>query len=171
MKIVLIGYMSSGKSTIGKHLADKLFLPFIDLDIYIEKKEKKSVSDIFKNKGEIYFRLIEHKYLKEILISDQKVVLSLGGGTPCYADNMNLINTANTISFYLQTSIKELVDRLTKEKDDRPLIASLEDNKISEFVAKHLFERRVFYEKANFIIKTEGKSKSEIIKELNVSLQ
>jgi shikimate kinase len=171
MKIVLIGYMSSGKSTIGKHLADKLFLPFIDLDIYIEKKEKKSVSDIFKNKGEIYFRLIEHKYLKEILISDQKVVLSLGGGTPCYADNMNLINTANTISFYLQTSIKVLVDRLTKEKDDRPLIASLEDNKISEFVAKHLFERRVFYEKANFIIKTEGKSKSEIIKELNVSLQ
>jgi shikimate kinase len=163
--------MSSGKSTIGKHLADKLFLPFIDLDIYIEKKEKKSVSDIFKNKGEIYFRLIEHKYLKEILISDQKVVLSLGGGTPCYADNMNLINTANTISFYLQTSIKVLVDRLTKEKDDRPLIASLEDNKISEFVAKHLFERRVFYEKANFIIKTEGKSKSEIIKELNVSLQ
>jgi shikimate kinase len=171
MKIVLIGYMSSGKSTIGKHLADKLFLPFIDLDIYIEKKEKKSVSDIFKNKGEIYFRLIEHKYLKEILISDQKVVLSLGGGTPCYADNMNLINTANAISFYLQTSIKVLVDRLTKEKDDRPLIASLEDNKISEFVAKHLFERRVFYEKANFIIKTEGKSKSEIIKELNVSLQ
>jgi shikimate kinase len=64
-----------------------------------------------------------------------------------------------------------LVDRLTKEKGDRPLIASLEDNKISEFVAKHLFERRVFYEKANFIIKTEGKSKSEIIKELNVSLQ
>jgi shikimate kinase len=171
MKIVLIGYMSSGKSTIGKHLADKLFLPFIDLDIYIEKKEKKSVSDIFKNKGEIYFRLIEHKYLKEILISDQTVVLSLGGGTPCYADNMNLINTANAISFYLQTSIKVLVDRLTKEKDDRPLIASLEDNKISEFVAKHLFERRVFYEKANFIIKTEGKSKSEIIKELNVSLQ
>jgi shikimate kinase len=171
MKIVLIGYMSSGKSTIGKHLADKLFLPFIDLDIYIEKKEKKSVSDIFKNKGEIYFRLIEHKYLKEILISDQKVVLSLGGGTPCYADNMNLINTANAISFYLQTSIKVLVDRLTKEKVDRPLIASLEDNKISEFVAKHLFERRVFYEKANFIIKTEGKSKSEIIKELNVSLQ
>jgi shikimate kinase len=171
MKIVLIGYMSSGKSTIGKHLADKLFLPFIDLDIYIEKKEKKSVSDIFKNKGEIYFRLIEHKYLKEILISDQKVVLSLGGGTPCYADNMNLINTANAISFYLQTSIKVLVDRLTKEKDDRPLIASLEDNKISEFVAKHLFERRVFYEKANFIIKTEGKSKSEIIKELHVSLQ
>jgi shikimate kinase len=171
MKIVLIGYMSSGKSTIGKHLADKLFLPFIDLDIYIEKKEKKSVSDIFKNKGEIYFRLIEHKYLKEILISDQKVVLSLGGGTPCYADNMNLINTANAISFYLQTSIKVLVDRLTKEKGDRPLIASLEDNKISEFVAKHLFERRVFYEKANFIIKTEGKSKSEIIKELKVSLQ
>ena len=170
MKIVLIGYMSSGKSTIGKHLADKLFLPFIDLDIYIEKKEKKSVSDIFKNKGEIYFRLIEHKYLKEILISDQKVVLSLGGGTPCYADNMNLINTANAISFYLQTSIKVLVDRLTKEKDDRPLIASLEDNKISEFVAKHLFERRAFYEKANFIIKTEGKSKSEIIKELNVLL-
>jgi shikimate kinase len=148
-----------------------LFLPFIDLDIYIEKKEKKSVSDIFKNKGEIYFRLIEHKYLKEILISDQKVVLSLGGGTPCYADNMNLITTTSAISFYLQTSIKVLVDRLTKEKDDRPLIASLEDNKISEFVAKHLFERRVFYEKANFIIKTEGKSKSEIIKELNVSLQ
>jgi len=170
MKIVLIGYMASGKSTIGKYLADRLFFPFLDLDDYIEKQEKKSIANIFKDKGEIYFRQIEHKYLKEILLSKESFVLSLGGGTPCYANNMSLINNSNVSSFYLQSSIKTLVDRLIREKNKRPLVASLENEKISEFVAKHLFERGVFYNKANFIINIDSKSTSEIVKEIRILL-
>ena len=170
MKIVLLGYMASGKSTIGRVLSDTLFSPFIDLDNYIENKEKKTIGNIFKDKGEIYFRRIEHKYLKEILSSQENFVLSLGGGTPCYADNMNLIKTSGTTSFYLQATIKTLTDWKKKKKSNRPLMASLENEKIPEFVAKHLFERRAFYEQANTTLKTDAKSTSEIVKELRVLL-
>ncbi|QTE23241.1 shikimate kinase [Polaribacter cellanae] len=170
MKIVLLGYMASGKSTIGKKLAKKLYLNFIDLDNYISEKEKMSISEIFKTKGEIYFRTIEHKYLKEILNSDEKFVLSLGGGTPCYANNMEVILNTNVKSVYIKASINTLVERLVKEKRERPLVANLENEKITEFVAKHLFERRFFYEQANYSIITDGKEVSEIVTELRILL-
>ena len=92
MKIVLLGYMASGKSTIGKDLSKNLEVPFIDLDDYIENKFEKSITNIFKEEGEIFFRLQEHEAIKEILENEDRFVLSLGGGTPCYANNMNLIN-------------------------------------------------------------------------------
>ncbi|QNM86440.1 shikimate kinase [Polaribacter pectinis] len=170
MKIVLLGYMASGKSTIGKQLAKKLYLNFIDLDDYIEEKEKMSISTIFKEKGEIYFRRIEHIYLKEILNSDEKLVLSLGGGTPCYANNMDFINTTNAISVYLKTTIKTLVERLLKEKSKRPLVASLDNEKITEFVAKHLFERGYFYEQANFTLPIDNKTINKIVTEIRILL-
>jgi shikimate kinase len=158
--------MASGKSTIGRVLSDELFYPFIDLDNYIENKEKKSIGNIFKDKGEIYFRRIEHKYLKEILSTQENFILSLGGGTPCYADNMSLIKTSGATSFYLQATIKTLSERLIKEKSNRPLMASLENEKIPEFIAKHLFERRVFYVEASSIVKIDGKSTLGIVEEL-----
>ena len=158
--------MGSGKSTIGRNLASKIQLPFIDLDDYIKEKERKRISTIFKEKGEIYFRKVEHQYLKEILNFNESFVLSLGGGTPCYANNMHLIKNSDAVSFYLQSSVKSLVKRLLKRKSKRPLIAALEDDKIAEFVAKHLFERRPFYEEADFTIKTDDTSRSEIVSEL-----
>ena len=168
MKILLLGYMASGKSTIGKQLAKKLYLPFIDLDDYIIAKEKMEVSTIFKEKGEIYFRLIEHKYLQEILNSDKDVVLSLGGGTPCYADNIKLITESNAISIYLKGSIQLIVERLKHEKNQRPLVANLEDEKLTEFIAKHLFERQAFYQQATFSIPIDNKSLKEIVTEIRV---
>jgi shikimate kinase len=170
MKIVLLGYMASGKSTIGKQLAKNLFINFIDLDDYIEDKEKMTVSTIFKEKGEIYFRQIEHQYLKEILNSDEKLVLSLGGGTPCYANNIEFINTSSAVSIYLKSSIKTLVERLLKEKSKRPLVASLDDEKITEFVAKHLFERRFYYEQANFVLSIDNKLPTDIVTEIRILL-
>jgi shikimate kinase len=166
MKIVLLGYMASGKSSIGKKLSKKLSMSFIDLDDYIIEKEKMTISDIFKAKGEIYFRLIENKYLKEILLKKNHFILSLGGGTPCYANNMEEINKNETISIYLQGTIPTLVKRLIKKKSTRPLIASLSDDKIPEFVAKHLFERRFFYDQAKMMIKIDSKSKKDVVKEL-----
>ena len=166
MKIVLLGYMASGKSSVGKKLSKKLSMSFIDLDEYIIEKEKMAISDIFKAKGEIYFRLIESTYLKEILLKKENFILSVGGGTPCYANNIEEINKNDTISIYLQASIPTLVKRLIKKKTKRPLIASLDDDKIPEFVAKHLFERRFFYDQAKITLKVDDKSKKKVAKEL-----
>ena len=163
MKIVLLGYMASGKSTIGAHLSKELSLPFIDLDTYIESKEKNTINAIFKEKGEIYFRRVEHLYLTELLNSEEKFVLSLGGGTPCYANNMESILKADkTISFYLQASIALLVERLIKGKENRPLAKEIGDEKLVEYVAKHLFERRFFYEQAHQKIAIDHKEIFEI---------
>lgn len=158
--------MASGKSSIGKKLAKSMTTNFIDLDDYIVEKEGMSITTIFKEKGEIYFRKIEHQYLKEILANEDDFILSLGGGTPCYANNMELINNTNATSIYLQGSIPTMVKRLIKKKAKRPLIAALGDDKIPEFVAKHLFERRFFYEQAKITIKIDDKKKSEVAEEL-----
>lgn len=166
MKVVLLGYMASGKSSIGRRLSKKINLPLIDLDNYIEAKEQLSIADIFKQKGEIYFRKIENIYLKELLQKNESFVLSLGGGTPCYANNMDLINQSDAISIYLKASVNKLANRLIKKKSKRPLVANLSDDKIFEFVGKHLFERNVFYDQAKIIVKTDGKTKSETTTEI-----
>lgn len=162
MHIVLLGYMGSGKSTIGKLLSSQTGQPFLDLDEYICQKEKRSISEIFAQKGEIYFRKKEHEYLKEVLENKQDMILSLGGGTPCYGNNMELILQYDTLSVYLKASIQTLTERLLKHKNSRPLIASLEDEQVPEFIAKHLFERRFFYEQASQTIVIDHKSAMEI---------
>ena len=164
MKIILLGYMASGKSTISKLLAKTKNIEAIDLDDYIIEKEGKSIKEIFKNKGEIYFRFQENKYLKELLKNNKSFVLALGGGTPCYANNMQLIQE-NAKSIYLRANLNTLLDRLQKEKSNRPLIASLNDKKLKEFIAKHLFERAPFYEQANQIITIDNKSIKDITAE------
>jgi shikimate kinase len=166
MKIVLLGYMASGKSSIGKKISKHLKMNFIDLDDYIIDKEEATIAEIFKQKGEIYFRNIENKYLKEILSKDDNFILSLGGGTPCYANNMEIIKEKATTSIYLQGNVSTMVKRLINKKAKRPIIASLDDDKIPEFVAKHLFERRFFYEQAKITIKIDDKTKTEIAKKI-----
>lgn len=171
MHIVLLGYMASGKSTIGKQLSEKLGMPFLDLDIYISENKNKSVPEIFSQNGEIYFRKKEHEYLKEVLENQQDCILSLGGGTPCYANNMELIHNQNAISIYLKASIQTLSERLLKNKSSRPLVAFLDDDQVPEFIAKHLFERRFFYEQAKKVVVIDQKSASEIVDEIETLLQ
>jgi shikimate kinase len=168
MIVVLIGYMASGKSTLGNILADKLNYEFIDLDDYIEKEEKSTVSNMFKLKGEIYFRKMETHYLKELLSGSNNLVLSLGGGTPCYSQNMDVIlNTKNVKSVYLKASIPTLMARLINEKSKRPLVAHIEtDDLLKEFIGKHLFERSQFYSLAHVTVTTDNKLTKDIIEEL-----
>lgn len=168
MIIVLIGYMASGKSTLGRILAKKLDYNFIDLDDYIEENEETSINNIFKDKGEIYFRIKESVYLNHILKTKKNIILSLGGGTPCYGNNMvKILNKKNAISIYLKSSISTLVSRLKNEKTKRPLIAHLKtDDLLIEFIGKHLFERAQFYNKADKIIVTDQKTENEIIEDL-----
>lgn len=167
--IVLIGYMGSGKSAIGKQVAKINNLAYADLDDYIEQQEGRSIKQIFEEKGEVYFRRIESHYLKEFLTSCSNTVFSLGGGTPCFGNNMDVINNySNVTSIYLQTSVGELSKRLFKEKEKRPLIAHIETTEaLTEFIAKHLFERITYYNRAKHNIKTDSKSISEISLEIN----
>ncbi len=157
--------MASGKSTIANKLAKSLNIQSIDLDDYIEENEGISIKNIFKEKGEIYFRNKENYYLKELAKNSNDFVLALGGGTPCYANNIDLI-TQNGISIYLKASIQTLYERLISEKSQRPLVADLSSSKLKEFIAKHLFERTPFYEKAQHTITIEEKSTNEITSEI-----
>jgi len=171
MKIILLGYMGSGKTTVGKKLAKKVYTSFYDLDHYIESREEATISEIFQNKGEIYFRKMEHKYLKEFLEEKDEYVLSLGGGTPCYAGNMNIIlNQKDVQSVYLQANIPTLKDRISRNKQKRPLIASLSDEKMTEFIAKHLFERRDFYEQAHHTVSVNDRDVNTIVAEVRIAL-
>jgi len=158
MKIILLGYMASGKSTIGKSISKVLNLPFIDLDEFIEEKYKSKVSELFKTIGELFFRKVEKESLIELLESNDSFVLSLGGGTPCYYDNMKLILEAkDTLSFYLKTDIKELLRRIKEDENQRPLISHLKtDEDIIEFIGKHLFERSYYYNQADYKIDTSN---------------
>ena len=166
MKIVLLGYMASGKSTVGRLLARQLGISFVDLDDYIEQQQKKSIKDIFSEKGEIFFRKLEHQMLKEVLDSHTAVVLSTGGGTPCYANNMETILQQSDNSIYLNHSIPVLVERITKEKEHRPLVKNIPDNDLPEFVGKHLFERRPFYMQAEHRVDCDPLSAEEVVAEI-----
>ncbi|MFT4803020.1 MAG: shikimate kinase [Psychroserpens sp.] len=171
MTLFLVGYMGSGKSVIGSKLADILKYNYLDLDGYIEEKEGATIKIIFKTKGEIYFRKLESSYLKE-LIGLNNTVISLGGGTPCYGNNLNLIlESENSLSIYLKASIKTLVGRLYQERYKRPLIAHLEDiSALNEFIGKHIFERAPFYEQSSLSIKTDGLDINEVVDNLVLKL-
>lgn len=165
-KIVLLGYMGAGKSFFGKELANITQRKFIDLDEYIQKSENTSIEMLFKTKGELYFRKKEHQYLIEILNCDEEIVLSLGGGTPCYFNNMDLFQKEDVISVYIKASVETLFQRLKAQKSQRPLIAGIEDNDLKEFIAKHLFDRSYFYNQANIKINVDEKEVNEVVNEL-----
>ncbi|WP_459212867.1 shikimate kinase [Aquimarina rhabdastrellae] len=168
MNIVLIGYMGSGKSHISKALSQKINKSAIDLDDYIEAKEEKTIAEIFSTKGEIYFRKKESEYLKECLKTQENAIISLGGGTPCFGNNLAIIKDAtNTITIYLNTTVGGLTKRLILEKSKRPLIAHLEsETALEDFIRKHLFERSYYYNQADHNIKTDNKNIEEITEEI-----
>ena len=172
MNIYLMGYMGSGKSAVGKELATRLGYSLIDFDDYIETKENATISSIFKEKGEIYFRKKEAAYLIELTetIKD-KTIISLGGGTPCYGVNLETIKKTGSISLYLNTSVQELTARLWGERSKRPLISLQESQEsLEEYIRKHLFERGFYYNQARHSIKTNDKSVNDIVQEIMTEL-
>lgn len=172
MIVVLIGYMASGKTSIGKKLANKLSYDFIDLDDLIEEKENLTVSQVFKSKGEVYFRNQEHLHLKEVLNTKNNIVLSVGGGTPCYSNNIDIIVNNNKVkSIYLKASIATLTEKLMRKKAKRPLIAHIEtEAAMAEFIGKHLFERVQFYNQAEIMLPVDNKTKDVIVEDIILKL-
>ena len=169
MKIVLLGYMGSGKSSIGNVLATKLGVPFSDLDRYIEEMEDRSISNIFAKEGEIGFRKKESFYLSKILDDPKSLVISTGGGTPCFGNNLEIIKKSKkTTSVYLKTSIDELTDRLFYKKTKRPIIAHLNTREqLHDFIRKHIFERSFYYTQADKTVTTDDKSIQRVVEEID----
>ena len=165
MKITLIGYMGTGKSHISNILSNKLNFKLFDLDKEISEKYKLTIPQFFEKYGEIKFRKAEKDALEEILALKENCILSVGGGTPVYYENMETINS-ESISIYLRTGISTLAERLKKNKQKRPLISNIPDEDLPEFIAKHLFERNPYYSKARYIVDTDQKSTDEVAEEI-----
>ncbi len=150
MRIYLIGYMGCGKTTLGRKLAEHAGLQFIDMDDYIEKRNCKTVPQIFAEDGEAEFRKKENKALKE-LSEFTGVVIATGGGAPCFFDNMDLMNrTGKTI--FLNIDPKILASRLMESKTERPLIKGKSKDELVDFIDETLKKRNEFYTRAHFQI-------------------
>ena len=170
-KVILVGYMGSGKSIIGQLLSEKTGVLFLDLDQIIEAREKSSIKKIFETKGEIYFRKLEHLIFEELVQSSQNFILSTGGGTPCYANNHKMLSGAGIFSIYLAASVDTLCNRLYSQQEKRPLLLNKSENELKDFIAKHVFERNYYYNQTNYIIDTNNKTPDAIVNEINVLLQ
>ena len=149
-RIILIGYMGAGKTTIGKALARKLGRPFYDLDQYIESRQRKTVADIFAECGEAGFRKVERNMLHEVA-EFEGVIISCGGGTPCFSDNMDYLNRQGE-TVYLRATPQVLREHLLMGKTVRPLIQGKSPDELIKFIEESLEKRQPFYEQAKHTI-------------------
>ncbi|MBK7762026.1 MAG: shikimate kinase [Bacteroidetes bacterium] len=160
MRFFLTGFMGCGKSFWGRRLAPIYNLPFFDLDEVIETSEGKSISTIFEEIGEEAFRELEKFHLHNIIQHHSKFIMSTGGGTPCYSDNLQLMN-AKGISIYVKASPEFLANNLRNEIHQRPLLANISEMELENFIERKLLERKSLYEMSTYIV--EANSVNEII--------
>lgn len=156
MRIFLLGFMGSGKSFSGKRLAEKFGMSFIDLDAYIEAKEGRTIREIFEEEGEDYFRKVERECLHE-MAEKEMTIISTGGGTPCFFDNMKWMNDRG-ITVFLETSVDVLANRLFNEMKKRPLLKDFSKEELKKYIEKKLEERNPFYHQTQILYnqKEEG---------------
>ena len=158
--------MGCGKSTIAQNLSKITNIPFLDLDKCIENKANLSINEIFEQFGEIHFRRLEHEMLLELLQSSENSIIGLGGGTPCYANNHELLKRDDVTSIYLKASIDTLYNRLIHNKSKRPLIANMNEEEMREFIAKHLFDRSYYYNHAQHKVSVDNKAVDETVQDI-----
>ncbi len=161
MRIYLIGYMGSGKSTIGKQLASRLGYPFLDLDQHFEERYRISIIDFFEKYGELLFRNLERDLLHETRVFDD-ILISTGGGTPCSFDNMKFIRDYG-IAVYIRWPVKLLAERLQNLKKKRPILKDLDPGALQEKIKEHLAEREPFYNQADIVIDAGDLSQPQLI--------
>jgi shikimate kinase len=169
MNIFLIGFMGSGKTRLGQQLSAKLNRPFIDLDEQIEAHEGRSVLNIFKEKGELYFRDLELKMLQR-QIAKKNAVVSLGGGACCNNEAWTFM-AIHGLTIYLEVEEKILFGRLRQDRTTRPLIAGLNDEKLRTFIHARMEEREVWYKKSDLIFEKDRTSISFLVQQLNNYLE
>ncbi|MCF6241752.1 MAG: shikimate kinase [Bacteroidales bacterium] len=160
MRIYLIGFMGSGKSTAGKKLANKLALDFFDLDDLIEQESAMTIAEYFENFGEAKFRELENIVLQKTF-QLENVLISTGGGTPCFFNAIDEINE-NGISVYLKAEIPLIISRLKDEKNQRPLIKSKNNEELKEYLNSLLEQRKIHYEKAHIVVDAKSLNIAEL---------
>jgi shikimate kinase len=151
--VILIGMPGSGKSSLGFILSKLMRLPFVDTDYYISKKEQKSVSDIFAKHGEDYFRKLEKQMLLEI-VEHEPLVISTGGGMPCFFDNMDIMNEF-AVTVYLEVAPEQLFEHLKNDKK-RPLVKSKTAEELMDYINTSLRQRKPYYEKADITVRVDN---------------
>ena len=149
-RIILIGYMGSGKTTVGKALSKETGMMFYDLDWYIESRMRKTVAQIFAEKGEEGFRKIEHNMLHEVA-EFENVIISCGGGTPCFFDNIDYINQQGEV-VYLKATPEVLYRHLLMGKVERPLIKNKTPEELIAYITEQVAKREDFYNKARYTL-------------------
>lgn len=149
-RIILIGYMGSGKTTVGKALSKETGMMFYDLDWYIESRMRKTVAQIFAEKGEEGFRKIEHNMLHEVA-EFENVIISCGGGTPCFFDNIDYINQQGEV-VYLKATPDVLYRHLLMGKVERPLIKNKTPEELIAYITEQVAKREEFYNKARYTL-------------------
>ncbi len=159
--IFLVGFMGAGKTTLAKKLASKLSYSWLDTDQEIEKKEGIKISEIFKVRGEAYFRTLE-KQLVDDLIPNQNIIIASGGGLPCFNDNMSKLNKLG-ITIYLERTPKELFQRVKQATNSRPLIADKSDEELLEYIKNTMEKRREIYLKSTIIADRFSQTSEKII--------
>ncbi|MBR1889461.1 MAG: shikimate kinase [Alloprevotella sp.] len=167
--IAIIGYMCAGKTFVGRELARLRNQMFYDLDWYIEHRYRKKIADIFSEEGEEGFRLKERRMLHEVA-SFEDIVLSCGGGTPCYYDNMDFLNETS-ITFYLKASPETLFEHFKMSRQTRPMVADAKDEELDTLIRTQLTEREPFYKKAQHIIDINTLGSAELITEVAQIIQ
>ena len=153
MKVYLIGFMASGKSTIGSELAKELNYEFIDLNAYIENKQGMSIKQIFERKGEAHFRVLENAALREVASIKGDIIIASGGGTSCFYNSIDYMNKTG-VTIYLKVEIAELVARLIESKTDRPLLWGKTKQELNDYILRVLDERKKYYEKAKITVES-----------------
>lgn len=154
MRIFLIGFMGSGKTHWGKQLAQRLQLSFFDLDEVIAQSEQLTIPEIFGKQGEEYFRNKEKEMLEKLVDENASMVVSCGGGTPCFFNNIEFMKKYGTV-VWLNTTVNVLLQRLMKERNERPLLKDISDAGLRHYIIRKLNERRMYYEQADVIIDRE----------------
>ena len=165
-KIFLIGMMGTGKSYWAKKIAKKLKIGGYDLDSLIEAKEEKSITEIFAENGEAYFRNVEAEVLRWFG-QKKSFALATGGGTPCFNNNIQWMNS-NGITIWIDEPVDVLVQRLEKEKAQRPLIHNLDITALQDYLAHKLFERETFYKQATYHLSGSEIDERNLIKIINL---
>jgi len=165
MRIFLIGFMGCGKTHWGKQLSERLQMPFFDLDSLIEEREGKSITAIFAEMGEEYFRMLEKDVLYMITESHPTFVMACGGGAPCFFNNIDYMKSRGT-TVWINCSTDCLYSRLVKEKDQRPLIRSIPDDELRSYIIKKYSDRKIFYRQAAVILAEDDLNLEALIEKI-----
>lgn len=171
MKIFLIGLPGSGKTTLGKQVAHQLSIPFVDLDAAIEKAEQRTIPEIFKQSGENYFRLVESELLTKWANSSTDFLMATGGGTPCFFDNIQIMNKLG-LTFFLDVPAMEIAQRIAaSKKQDRPLFNSMDFDVLKDQIETLRSRRFSFYKQAQQTLSGRGIQSQQLVEIIRKEIQ